>query len=471
DAIVGMQDLGAAGLTSSAVEAAAKAGTGLVIDVGKVPRRETGMTPYEVMLAESQERMLLMPRPGYESRVEDILRRWELPYAYIGQVTNDGLARIREGDEVLAQVPVSLLTHPPRYVYQATKPDWLAKLQELESPADLSASDCPEVLLRLLASPNIASKESVYRQYDHEVGINTVIRPGADAALLRIKGTSQAIALSTDGNGRYCYLDPYRGGALAVAEAARNVVCVGARPIALTNCLNLGNPERPDIYYQLKDVIRGMARACRALKVPVISGNVSLYNETQGQAIYPTPVVGMLGLVEDINRRCTPGFKAEGDIVFLLGREKASLDGSEYLELIHGQVKGRPTIDLDLETRVQACCLEGISQGLLRSAHDCSDGGLAVALAECSIFSGLGFRGEGERKGRLDEHLFGEAPSRIVVSVAPQDISRLAELASTHQVPLTRLGQAGGDRFSFHGLLDLPLLSIAHAWRTGLGKT
>ncbi|MCX8126602.1 MAG: phosphoribosylformylglycinamidine synthase subunit PurL, partial [Dehalococcoidia bacterium] len=382
DWIVGMQDLGAAGLTSSTVEAAHRGKSGVEIDVSKVSRREKNMTPYEVMLSESQERMLVVVKKGNEDRVKALFDRWDLHSDIIGQVTDDGLVRVKEGERVVAELPTDILVSPPLYESKVRKPAWLTRLQsaDLSKVPDVTATEAGAILLRLLESPNIACKEWVYRQYDHQVMNNTVVPPGSDAAILRLKGTRKAIALTTDGNGRYCYLDPYVGAEIAVAEAARNVVCVGARPLAITDCVNLGNPERQDIYYQLKQVFRGMGRVCRILRIPVVSGNVSLYNETNGIAVYPTPVIGMVGLLEDVGKHCTPGFKSEGDAVFLMGdASPGGLDGSEYLDYIRGIVGGRPSIDLDLEKRVQNCCLELIRMGVLKSAHDCSDGGLVVA--------------------------------------------------------------------------------------------
>ena len=476
---VGIQDLGAAGLTSSAIECAAKGGVGIEIDVARVPRRETGMTPYEVMLSESQERMLLVVKRGHEEDVRRLFLKWDLQCAVIGQVTGDGLARIRDGAQTVAQAPVSLLTEPPLYEERAPAPDWLARVQALDLGRipDLAPAEAGPALVKLLASPNICSRESVYRQYDHQVGDNTVVAPGsADAAVLRIKGTPSGIALCTDGNGRLCYLDPFTGGALAVAEAARNVVCTGARPLALTDGLNFGNPERPDTMYQLEQCIRGMAAACNALGTPVISGNVSLYNESGGVAVYPTPVVGMLGLLEDIERRCSSAFRREGDVVALLGPwapddPQQGLGGSEYLAHLHGMVAGRPQLDLGLEVRVQAACLEAIHAGLLASAHDCSDGGLAVALAESAIQGRLGLRGSGWlMAGRLDALLFGEAPSRIVVSLAPAQLPALQEIAERHRLPLTVLGQVGGDQIAIEGVLGVPVLDAARAWMEPLGR-
>ena len=476
DWIAGMQDLGAAGLTSSAVESAARGGGGIEIDVLKVPRREKGMTPYEVMLSESQERMLVIVKKGYEDKVKALFDRWELRSDIIGQVTSDGLARIKEGERVVAEVPVNLLTSPPVYRRRVKKPHWLEGLQafDVTSVPDLSPKKASSALLRLLASPNIASKHCVYRQYDHQVGDNTVVLPGSDAGVLRIKGTEKAISLTTDGNARHCYVNPYLGGVIAVVEAARNLVCSGARPVAITDCLNFGNPGKDDVYYQLKECIAGMARACRELKIPVVSGNVSLYNETKGEAIYPTPVVGMVGLVEDITRHCTSGFKNEGDLVFLLGDSQvvdSSLGSSEYLELVHGIIKGNPYIDLELEKRLQRCCLEAIRRGILNSVHDCSDGGLAVALAESCLANGLGFVSHDWRiEGRLDAALFGEAQSRIVVSVAPKSAWKLERLAARWQIGTTRLGRVGGKRFILKGYIDLSLQEMGEAWWGGLEK-
>jgi len=470
DWIAGMQDLGAAGLTSSAVELASRGSGGIEIDVLKIPRREKGMTPYEVMLSESQERMLVVVKKGYEGKVKTLFDRWELRSDIIGFVTGDGLARIKEGGKIVAEVPVNVLSSSPVYRKRVKKPEWLNKLQsfDVNSIPDLPRRKVKTVLLRLLASPNVASKRCVYRQYDHQVGNNTVVFPGSDAAVLRIKGTKKAISLTTDGNGRYCYVNPYLGGVIAVSEAARNLVCSGAQPLAVTDCLNFGNPEKDDVYYQLKECVAGIARACRELKIPVISGNVSLYNETKGEAIYPTPVVGMVGLIDDVTRHCASGFKNEGDLVFLLGEGKtvdSSIGSSEYLDLIHGMIKGNPYIDFEMEKRMQRCCLEAISRELINSAHDCSEGGLAVALAESCLANGLGFvSSEWDMEGRLDAALFGEAQSRIVVSIAPKSSWKLQKMADRYQIAATKLGVVGGKRFILKGCTDLSLKEIGDAW-------
>ena len=473
--LVGIQDLGAAGLTSSTVEAADRGGSGIRIDVSKVHRREGGMNPYEVMLSESQERMLLVTSPEGKEELVRVLEKWDLPWVEMGWVEKGNRARIFDGEKPAADLPVKALTEPELYRLKGCMSEEAKKARSfLLSQVPLPDNTPVEVLLGLLKSPNIASKEYVYRQYDNQVQTNTVLVPGAaDAALLRIKGTKKGIALSTDGNGRYCYLDPYRGGAIAVAEACRNVSCVGASPIALTDCLNFGDPERPEIYYQLEWCIRGIARASRALNVPVVSGNVSLYNETRGEAVYPTPVIGALGLTEDVQKHATAGFKNEGDLVILLGASGVDgrvshLAGSEYLEVYHDLVVGRPAIDLELEGKVQSLCRRVIAEGIVSSAHDCSDGGLAVALAEACISGGLGFKGNFSIRGRWDAALFGEAQSRIVVSLPPGRLADLERLVEEMEVPMAVLGTVGGGNFSVADVIDSPLSDIDQAWRNGL---
>ena len=472
DAVVGIQDLGAAGLTSASVECASNAGAGLSIDVAKAPRRESGMEPYEVMLSESQERMLIVVKPGHEREVTQIFDKWDLRSDIIGEVTADGLATILDEGIERGSVPVSLLTDPPLYrgdrnAHPLTGPD-----------LDLAALPLPtrspgEVLISLLSSQNIASRQWIYRQYDHQVQTNTVILPGGDAALLRVKGTSKGLALSTDGNGRYCYLDPYVGGMIAVAEACRNVSCTGALPIALTDCLNFGNPERPEIYAQLEKAIEGMALAARRFDAPVISGNVSLYNESRGEAIYPTPVVGALGITESVDTHTTVAFKNEGDLVVLLGRDSldsdgSDLGGSEYLELIHGLVAGRPSIDLDIEVAVQKACRKLVSSGVVNSAHDCSDGGLAVALAECVLSGGLGAEITASTTGRWDAALFGEGQSRIVVSLSPDRLDDLDGICAAESVPYLVVGTVTGADLAFGDLLNLPVSQLSEVHVNGL---
>ena len=489
DHIIGLQDLGAAGLTSASVEAASNGASGIEIDVGLVPRRETGMTPYEVMLSESQERMLVIVKPGHEDAVKAIFDKWDLQSTVIGKATNDGLARIIDsgGDGALLQgAPlVSTLTDAPQYRLQGVKAKWLTELQERDlSELPLPKQSPEDVLLGLLASPNIASKEWVYRQYDHQVQTNTVAAPGADAAVLRVKGTAKGIALSTDGNGRLCYLDPFIGGMIAVAEACRNVSCTGAEPIALTDCLNFGNPEKPETYYQLEQCILGMAEACRALNVPVISGNVSLYNETQGESIYPTPVIGCLGLLHEVRVNVGIGFQKAGDIIVLMGASEpesdaASLAGSEYLELMHGLVAGHPKLDIEGEDALQRACRRLATESVVSSAHDCSEGGLAVTLAESSIAGGMGVEcGDDTALGsklagsgsRWDAVLFGEAQSRIVVSLDPGRMERLESLCTQEGVEWAVLGKVTESRFGIGGLIDLRVSEIESTWRSALQK-
>ena len=478
----GMQDLGAAGLTSSAVESAAKGGAGLEIDVSLVPRREEGMTPYEVMLSESQERMLLIVKRGHEAEVADLLAKWDLDAVAIGGVTGDGLARIYDGPTMAAEAPITTLVEAPQYRLTAERPAYLDRLQRTPLPNAPDVRQAGELLKLLLSAPNIASKRAVYRQYDHEVQTNTMVKPGqADAAVLRLRGTGKAIATSIDGNGRFAYLEPYVGGAMAVAEACRNVACTGATPLAVTDCLNFGNPERPEVYYQLEQSIRGMADACKALGVPVVSGNVSLYNETQGQAIYPTPVVGAVGVLPDASRHVTAGFSMLGDAVLLLGAESIALGqealaGSEYLAHVHGMVAGRPAIDLEAEARLQKVVVSLISKGLVRSAHDCSDGGLAVALAECCILGGLGFKAaEGLSSqlihGRWDAALFSETPSRVVVSVASNMAAEAVRRVREAGVASVPLGVVEGDSFLIPGLVAEPVTALADLYEHGLERS
>ena len=476
DHMVGIQDLGAAGLTSASVEAAASGGSGIEIDVSLVPRRDAGMVPYEVMLSESQERMLVVVKEGREDQVKGLFDEWDLESTVIGRVTDDGLARVFDGGTLVGELPVRTLTDPPLYRPQGVKPKWLTRLQDYDLDSlPLPGESADAVLLRLLSSPNIASKEWVYRQYDHQVQTNTVVAPGGDAAVLRIKDTPRGIALSTDGNGRYCHLDPYAGGMIAVAEACRNVSSVGAEPVALTDCLNFGNPERPETYYQLEECIKGMAQASRAMGAPVISGNVSLYNETHGEGVYPTPVIGALGLLDDLERHVGIGFKEPGDVVILLGAsavhgEAAALSGSEYLEVVHGLVAGRPTIDLDREVAVQRACRHLIREAVVSSAHDCSDGGLAVTLAESCMAGGVGVQGDFSVSGRWDAALFGEYRSRIVVSVDPAKLADAERICRDEGVDWVGLGHSGGSSFTIGGLINVPVADLDDTWRNALER-
>jgi phosphoribosylformylglycinamidine synthase II len=463
DALVGIQDMGAAGLTCSTAEMGARGGSGVEIDVSLVPQRETGMTPYEIMLSESQERMLLVAKRGREAEVERIFEKWDLHAVRIGEVTNDGLLRVRNRGEVVAEIPNAALTdEAPVYHRPFSEPDYLREAQalDLESVAR-SAARTPAArdqnagVRSLLASPTIASKRWVYRQYDHMVQTNTINLPGLGAGVVRIKGTDRALAMSVDGNGRYCYLDPYRGAMLAVAEAARNVACSGAKPLGATNCLNFGNPERPGIMWQFARAVAGIGEACRALGVPITGGNVSLYNETDGKAIYPTPTIGVVGVLEHADRVVGRRFLESGDAIVLLGESSAELGGSEYLKIIYDTVQGvPPELDLGNERDLQRLVVALADERLIRSAHDCSDGGLAITVAE-SCFDTGGIGAEISIQGATvssDRHLneaaalFGESASRIVVSVAPDGLTSVLERAAAFHVPARVIGQAGGNR-------------------------
>jgi phosphoribosylformylglycinamidine synthase len=474
DWIEGLQDLGAAGLTSSAVEAADHAGTGIDIDISLVPRREQGMTPYEVMLSESQERMLVIPKREHLEDVLALFRRWELHADVIGVVTDDGIATVRDGDHVVARLPVKVMTTPPQYTAQAERPASLDRLQAEPLDALPDVQDSGAALLALLGSENLSSRRWIYRQYDHQVQNNTVVRPGGDAAVLRLKGSRRGFAVATDGNGRLVALEPRIGGQIAVAEAARNVVATGARPAALTDCLNFGNPEKPEVAYQLEQAIIGLSEAARALGTPVISGNASLYNETPGGQILPTPTIGMLGILDDVERYLTVA-PPEGSIAVLLGADvpqpAAALAGSEYLATAHGTFAGRPAIDLDLEVRVQRLVLDAHADGLLAAAHDVSDGGLAVALAEMCIAGEVGVDAAATNVGeRLDGALFGETQSRFLVAVPDMaSAERLRAAAAAADVPSTALGRFEGARIRL-GPIDVALADAAERHDRGLGE-
>ena len=482
DSIIGMQDLGAAGLTSSVVECAGRGGGGVEIDISLVPRREEGMTPYEVMLSESQERMLLIIKSEALEVIKAFFEIWDLTPAVIGQVTDDGRLVISENDCRVANLPIDVLLDPPTYQVSGEKPEGLTELQEADiSFVSLDPLNAEEVLLKLLGSENICSRSPVSRQYDQHVGTNTIIESGAaDAALLRVPQGLKGLAVTVDGNSRLCHLDPYIGGAIAVAEACRNLSCVGAEPIALTDCLNFGDPERPDIYYQLEQCIKGMAEACSALGVPVVSGNVSLYNETQGQSIHPTPIVGGLGLLADVANHCTASFKNSGDLVLLLGKphlscDLSSLGGSEFLQVIHNTVEGQPFLDLDREVKLQRLCRRAISEGLLNSAHDCAEGGLAVTLAESCILGNIGVSMEQAVVNELvpskqGAALFGEEQSRIIVSLPKANLHHLEAICRDEGVEYVQIGEIGGRRLRIPGIIDLSVEEMNAEWGSGLEK-
>lgn len=473
--VVGLQDCGAAGITSAAIEMAERSGMGLKIDIDAVPRREEGMTPYEVMLSESQERMLLAVTPGHEDKVFELFDRWDLDASVIGTFELGENVRIfHEGSEV-SSTPVVTLTDAPEYTFSAPKPDWLAALQDKDlSEVPLPSESAGEVLLQLLSAPNIASRFPIYRQYDYHVQINTVVEPGGDAAVLRLKGSKRGIAVSTDCNGRICYLDPKVGTIIAVAEACRNIAVTGAEPVALTDGLNFGNPETPDVQFQINESIAGMREAADAFGIPIVSGNASLYNESAGTAIFPTPIIGSLGILEDVEKHSTVGFKNEGDVVVLLGADDwdsvEGLAGSEYLDFKHDTIAGQPTIDINLELNVQSVCRDAISSELLSSAHDVSDGGLAIAIAESAIIGGKGASISLDVEGRWDAALFGESQSRIVVSLPEANLNELRQMTESKNVPMTTLGTVGGDDLNINGVVQLPLAEIDDAWKNGFTR-
>jgi phosphoribosylformylglycinamidine synthase II len=491
--VAGIQDMGAAGLTSSSVEMAARAETGIDLDLSLVPQRETGMTAYEMLLSESQERMLIVAHSGREREVIDIFRKWDLDAVVVGRVRDHRQMHVLHNGETVADIPISaLIDEAPLY----ERPMRSSPKSKIESPKSSYSSSEPGTrnpkletqnssLLKLLATPNLASKQHVYRQYDHMVRTNTAVLPGADAAVVRIKETRRALAMTLDGNGRYCATDPRAGARLIVAEAARNVVCVGARPLAVTNCLNFASPERPEVMWSFSEVIDGMAEACRAFNTPVVSGNVSFYNETEGRGILPTPVIGMIGLVEDVHRVVQPGFKTEGDLIALLGNTKDDLAVSEYAATIEGRSTEEmvatgtvPALDIDTELAVQRVCLEAAEAGLLASAHDCSDGGLAVALAE-SCFSSLNRPAVGAEITLQDSHgvpatLFSETPSRIIISFPESSLHTLQNIAETQNCPLTVIGRVGGDSLKISvgdtQAISLDVQEAEAAWKSSLSR-
>src|SRR5215203_2345853 len=484
-AIAGIQDMGAAGLTSSSVEMAARAGTGLELDLSKVPQRETGMTAYEMLLSESQERMLIVARKGREKELVEIFNKWDLDAVVIGKVVEGDRLRIMHNGELKADLPVQALTDEAPKYNRPMQPRAERGTSKTGPISDLKSeiSDQNEALKMLLASPNICSKHWVYEQYDSMVRTNTAVLPGADAAVIRVKETRRAIAMCLDGPARFVAVDAKEGAKLAVAEAARNVVCVGAKPIAVTNCLNFASPERPEVMRSFSDVIDGIKAACETFETPVVSGNVSFYNETEGRGILPTPVIGMVGLIEDVKRAVSPGFKKEGDVIALLGTTHDELSMSEYAVSVAGETTAEilssgnvPELSLERELAVQKTCLEAAEAGLLLAAHDCSDGGLAVTLAEL-CFSSLGREAIGAEVNlsatlNPTSLLFSESPSRIVVSFDPSDAKAVQEIAGRHNAPFAILGKVGGKRLTIaidgQNAVDSDVSDLEAAWRTSL---
>jgi len=473
-AVVAVQDMGAAGLTCALSESSARGGVGMDVDLQLVPRREEGMTPEEVLLSESQERMLLVVARGREAEVLRVAETWALPAVVIGRVVDAPLLTVRDGDRVVACLDPRHLTEAPEYAPDATPPAYLAAARRVDL-ASLPEVPAGEALLRLLAAPAIASKRWLYRQYDHMVQTNTVVAPGADAAVLRLRDAApRGLALAVDGNGRFTYLDPYVGGILAVLEAAQNLACAGASPAAVTDCLNFASPERPEVFWTFRQAVDGIARACEVLDVPVVGGNVSFYNEA-GEGIFPTPVVAMLGRLGDVRAHGTPGWARDGDLVVLLGGGLPRLDGSEYVATLHGITAGRlREPDLFAVARLIRCVKDIVATALVASAHDCADGGLAVALAECCLAGGrgadvsLGDVGTGGQR----ELLFGEAIGRVLVSLRPEAMPALTEVTRRLAVPLVVIGRVRGDRLTIGAgpgeaaepWLDVPVCDLRAAW-------
>jgi len=474
--VAGMQDMGAAGLTCSSCETATRSGTGIEIDVSLIPQREKGMTPYEILLSESQERMLAILKSEKIKEALAVLKKWKINAVRIGQVTDDKMMRVKESGVVVCEIPAEALTKKaPLYKRETKEPSYLKDAQNLDYKSLKEPADLNKVLLKLLDSPTIASKESAYKQFTFVDKDEVLVGAGSDAAVIKIKGTKKALAISVDCNGRYCYLNPYNGAMMAVAEAARNVVCAGGEPLAITDGLNFGNPMKPENYWQFEKCIEGLSAACKALDTPVISGNVSFYNENPKGAVDPTPMIGMVGLIKDADRYVTQDFKNEGDVIILLGENTADLSGSEYLYLIHNLKKGNPQIDMKREKAVQQACLEAIEAGIINSCHDCSEGGLVIAIAESSIANSnkmLGAEIKLDEDIRKDAVLFGEAPSRIVISLRKNNVAKLERIAKKHTIPYKILGKVGGKKLTVYSgktsVINLPLTTLSSTWRDAI---
>jgi phosphoribosylformylglycinamidine synthase len=482
-AVVAVKDMGAAGLTCTTVEMAAAGNVGMVVDISLVPKREPDMEAWEVMMSESQERMLLVVQKGREDEVKRIFDKWGLHCVVIGQITDDGIVRIYDGKQLVAEIPAKAIAEAPIKELPMQKPEYVEQVKRFDFSQLPEPDDYTDALLHLLSSPNIASKAWVYEQYDHMVQVNTVVPPGAaDAAVLRLKDWDEklGIAVTADCNSLYCYLDPYLGAQLAVAEAARNLSCVGAEPAGVTDCLCFGNPDKPDRYWQFVESVKGIADACRELGIPVVSGNVSFYNESEVSVIHPSPLIGMVGVLEDVSKHATMAFKDEGDIIVLLGVCRDELGGSEYLRWRFGLEVGEPPrLDWRLEKAVQVVCREGIKRGIIKSAHDCSEGGLAVCLAECCIAGEIGGKVnltaemiQSPITGRYSPILFGETASRIIVTVEASKLPELSAIAEEQNCPMFVLGEVGGEELviAFDGkeLIREEVKNLKAVWSTAL---
>jgi len=486
--VVGIQDMGAAGLTCSTCETASRGGTGIEIDVKHVPQRETGMVPYEIMLSESQERMLVILKKGRESEAKRIFEKWDLHAEEIGHVTDDGLMRVKENGVTVAEIPAKpLADDAPIYIREEKEPGYLRETRKFNPRSVGSVGDLNAALLKLLDSPTIASKEWVYHQYDHMVRTNTVALPGSDASVIHVKGTKKYLAMSLDCNSTYCYLDPYEGAKIAVAESARNVACSGAEPLSITNCLNFGNPMNPEIFWQFRRCAEGIRDACLAFGTPVSGGNVSFYNQSlrrrtnppssvadQARAIDPTPVIGMVGLIDGW-KPVTSHFKDENDVIILLGETKEELGGSEFLKTLFGVKSGLPPrLDLEAETKLIKLLVALAKKGFLRSAHDCSEGGLAVALTESCISQDGDEIGAvidvGDDELSTEALLFGESQSRVVISISPKDLKAAQDMIESMAYPYRVAGKVGGTALEINALVRVPVGVLKHTWRSAIGR-
>ncbi|HOW59740.1 MAG TPA: phosphoribosylformylglycinamidine synthase subunit PurL [Candidatus Omnitrophota bacterium] len=482
DALVGMQDMGAAGLTCAGCETASRASTGVEIDLAYVPRRETGMIPYEILLSESQERMLVIVKKGKEKEVERIFEKWDLHAVKIGEVTQGDKYRVLDSGKLAAEIPAKALADEgPIYIREEEKPAYLEETQKLDLGSIKVPRDFNQLLKKLLAHPSIASKSWVWQQYDHMVRTDTVFYPGHDAALIRIKGTQKGIAVSTDCNSLYVYLDPFEGGKIAVAEAARNVVCSGAKPVGLTNCLNFGNPMKPEIFWQFHSAVSGMIESCKMFEIPVTGGNVSFYNESPQGAIFPTPTIGMVGLMENIEKRVPSFFQNKGDLIFLAGETFNEIGGTHYLMMEHGLKKGLPPrLDLKREKALHQFILDAAQGGKLASCHDLSEGGLALALAECcfksdqelgAVINGMGAIQEGSTGLRTDALYFGESQSRAVISVSPNHKDDIKRLAQKYGVKFYEIGVVNADSLVVEDRIHLTVQQMKNIFESTIPKT
>ncbi|MBU0982285.1 MAG: phosphoribosylformylglycinamidine synthase subunit PurL [candidate division Zixibacteria bacterium] len=477
DLIVGIQDMGAAGLTCSSCEMSAKGEAGIELHIDKVPVRETGMIPYEVLLSESQERMLVCVKKGHEADITEIFDKWGLDSTTVGQVTSDGMMTVKLHGEIVSQIPSDVLVlggGAPVYHRESKRPGYLDELNTIDLTKYGTDRDWSATLVQMLGTPNLCHKGWVFEQYDSMVRTNTAVGPGSDAAVLRIRKTNRALATATDCNGRYCYLNPRLGAQSAVAEVARNIVCSGGKPLAVTNCLNFGNPYKPEIYYGFSEAVAGMGEACLVFDTPVTGGNVSFYNEDPQRAVFPTPTIGMVGMIADIKHITTQWFKHDGDIILLLGNNREELGASEYLHAVFNETRGPvPALDLAFERKLQDALLAAIQSGQVTSAHDVSDGGLAIALAEGCITNTkqqIGATITLSDRLRPDCLLFGETQSRVIVSCSVDNADSLKEQFTAAGIPVVQIGTVGGDRLKINDLIDVPLTDLSEAYYTALPR-